>query len=149
MYRSAGWSAVGLSKCQLGFMIWDTFQVDFCQRCSSKKGERSILFVQLLNKFICCQLLSRVCLFMTPWTIALQAPLSMGFSRQEYWSGLPLSSPEHLLHSGIKPASPALQVVSCIVGQFFTAEPPAKPHICCKEAIIKQKHLAIILTTSV
>ena len=44
----------------------------------------------------------------TPWTIALQVPLSMGFSRQEYWSGLPFSSPGDLPNSGIKPRSPAL-----------------------------------------
>ena len=45
----------------------------------------------------------------TPWTVAHQTPLSMGFSRQEYWSGLPFPSPGDLLHPGIKPRSPALQ----------------------------------------
>ena len=45
----------------------------------------------------------------TPWTIAHQAPLSMGFSRQEYWSGLPFPSPGDLANPGIKPRSPALQ----------------------------------------
>ena len=50
-----------------------------------------------------------------------QAPLSMGFSRQEYWSGLPLHSPGDLPNPGIKPASPAL------AGRFFTTEPPGKP----------------------
>ena len=45
----------------------------------------------------CAQLLSRVRLFATPWTVAHQAPLSMRFSRQEYWSGLPSLSPECLL----------------------------------------------------
>ena len=44
-----------------------------------------------------------------PWTVAHQAPLSMGFSRQEYWSGLPFPSPENLPDSGIEPRSPALQ----------------------------------------
>ena len=58
---------------------------------------------------------------MTPWTIACQAPLSMGFSRQEYWSGLPFPSPGDLLDAGIKPTSPAL------AGGFFTTEPPGKP----------------------
>ena len=47
-------------------------------------------------------------LFATPWTVAYQAP-SMGFSRQEYWSGLPLPSPEDPLDPGIEPGSPALQ----------------------------------------
>ena len=53
--------------------------------------------------------LSRVRLFATPWTIAYQAPPSMGFSRQECWSGLPFPSPGDLPDPGIKPGSPALQ----------------------------------------
>ena len=56
--------------------------------------------------------LSRVRLFATLWTIARQAPLSMGFSRQEYWNGLPFPPPGDLPHPGIKPTSPALQVDS-------------------------------------
>ena len=47
-----------------------------------------------------------------PWTVACQAPLSIGFSRQEYWNGLPFPSPGDLSHPGIKP--------SCIAGRFFT-----------------------------
>ena len=60
---------------------------------------------------------SCVQLFVTPWTIARQAPLSMGFSRHEYWNGLPFPSPGDLPDPGIKPASltsPAL------AGRFFT-----------------------------
>ena len=57
---------------------------------------------------VCALSLSRVQFFTTPWTGALQAPLSMGFSRQEYWSGLPFPSPGNLPDAGIKPASPAL-----------------------------------------
>ena len=53
--------------------------------------------------------LSRVRLFATPWTVAYQAPPSMGFSRQECWSGLPLPSPGDLPNPGIEPGSPALQ----------------------------------------
>ena len=53
--------------------------------------------------------LSRVRLFVTPWTAAYQAPPSMGFSRQECWSGLPFPSPGDLPDSGIKPGSPTLQ----------------------------------------
>ena len=48
----------------------------------------------------------------TPWTVALQAPLSIGFSRQEHWSGLPFPSPGDLTNPGIKPRSPALQADS-------------------------------------
>ena len=64
------------------------------------------------------KLLSRVQLFATPWTVAHQAPLSMGFSRQEYWSGLPFPSPGDLPDPGIEPRSPALQAGT------LTSEPP-------------------------
>ena len=64
--------------------------------------------------------LSDVQLFGTPWTAARQAPLSMGFSRQEYWSGLPFPPPGDLPNSEIEPESPAL------AGGFFTTEPPGK-----------------------
>ena len=53
--------------------------------------------------------LSRVRLFSTPWTVAYQAPPSMGFSRQEYWSGLPFPSPGDLPDAGIEPGSPTFQ----------------------------------------
>ena len=53
--------------------------------------------------------LSRVRFFVTPWTVAYQAPLSMGFSRQGYWSGLPFPSPGDIPNPEIKPGSPALQ----------------------------------------
>ena len=65
--------------------------------------------------------LSHVWLFATPWTVAHQAPLSMGFSRQEYWSGLPLPSPGDLPPPGIEPESPALQADALL------SEPPGKP----------------------
>ena len=64
---------------------------------------------------------SRVRFFVTPWTVARQAPLSMGFSRQEYWSGLPCPPPGGLPNPGSKPRSPALQVDS------LPSEPPGKP----------------------
>ena len=59
-------------------------------------------------QFSSVQSLSRVRLFVTPWTVANQAPPPMGFSRQEHWSGLPLPSPGDLPDPGIKPRSPAL-----------------------------------------
>ena len=62
-------------------------------------------------------------LFVTPWTVALPAPLSMGFSRQEYWSGLPFPSPGDFPDPGIEPRSPALQADSLQSG------PPRKPII--------------------
>ena len=57
----------------------------------------------------CVKSLSRVRFFATPWTVAPQAPPSMGFSRQEYWSGLPFPSPRDLPDPGIEPRSPTLQ----------------------------------------
>ena len=55
---------------------------------------------------VCAPMLSCVQFFVTPWTIAHKAPLSLGLSRQEYWSGLPCPPPGNLPHPGIKPASP-------------------------------------------
>ena len=72
--------------------------------------------------------LSRVRLFATPWTVACQAPLSMGFSRQEYWSGLPFPSPGDLPDPGIEPGSPALQA------DALTSEPPGKPKVVKTES---------------
>ena len=54
------------------------------------------------------KLLRRVRLFATPWTVAYQAPQSMEFSRQEYWSGLPFPSPGNLPDPGMEPGNPAL-----------------------------------------
>ena len=65
--------------------------------------------------------LSCVRLFATPWTAAYQAPPSMGFSRQEYWSGLPFPSPGDLPNPGTEPGSPALEA------DALTSEPPGKP----------------------
>ena len=78
---------------------------------------RSILSLSLcfLCQFMCMlSFFSCVQLFALPWAIACQAPLSMRFSRQEYWSGLSFPSPGDLLDPGIKPTSPAL------AGGFFT-----------------------------
>ena len=71
--------------------------------------------VRMLSGFSC------VWLFSTPWTLAHQAPLSMGFSRRQYWSGLPCPSPRDLPDSGAEPMSPALQVDSS------SANPCGKP----------------------
>ena len=66
-------------------------------------------------------MLSHVQLFATLWTIARQSPLSMEFSKQEYWSGLPFPIPGDLPDLGVKPMSLAL------AGEFFTTEPSGKP----------------------
>ena len=73
--------------------------------------------------------LSHAQLSAIPWTVALQAPLSMGFPRQGYWSGVPFPSPEDLPNPGIEPGSPVLQAHS------LPSELPGKPgieRISCK-----------------
>ena len=66
-------------------------------------SQRKVCMMVLLSPFSCVRLCA------TLWTIALQAPLSMGFSRQEYWSGLPCPPPGDLSNLGTEPGSPALQ----------------------------------------
>ena len=73
---------------------------------------------------VCAQLLSHVQLFATLWTAALLTPLSVGFPRQEYWSGFPFPSPGHLPGPGIEPMSAASPASP---GRFCTTEPPGKP----------------------
>ena len=87
--------------------------------------------------------LSHVQLFAAPWTVAYQVPLSMGFSRQEYWSGVLFSSPEDLPDPGIKPASHAL------AGRFFATEPPGKPYLKCIIQWFKKYSLACETITTV
>ena len=95
---------------------------------------------------------SRVRLFVTLWTVAHWAPLSMEFSRQEYWRGLPFPSPEDLPDPGIKPASsesPAL------TGRFFASAPPRKlplmPNflhdICLGHDIVKESEVTQLCPT--
>ena len=68
--------------------------------------------------------LGHVQLLRTPWTVACQSPLSMEFSRQEYWSGLPLLTPKDLLDPRIEPKSPVSPVLA---HRFFTGEQLGKP----------------------
>ena len=78
--------------------------------------------------------LSRVQLFATPWNVAHQAPPSMGFSRQEYWSGLPLPSPGDLPEPEIKPQSPALQA------DAVPSEPAGKPFLVNTGVPVKEEN---------
>ena len=80
-------------------------------------------------------------LFVALWTVAHQASLSTGFSRQEYWSGLPFTSPEDLLNPGIKLASPALG------GGFFTNESTGEPHLKTKSLLILS-NVCLVLSCS-
>ena len=83
---------------------WATWEVPYL-------GMR-IQIVALLWGLSVLTCFSPVSLLSTPWTVAHQVPLSLGFSRQEYWSGLPFPSPGNLSHPGIKPMSPTLQADS-------------------------------------
>ena len=77
-------------------------------------------------------------LFSTPWTVTHQAPLSMEFSRQEYWNRLPFGSPGDLPDSGMEPESPALKADS------LPSEPPGKPNsylVLCKVSIENCGHV--------
>ena len=88
-------------------------------------GRHFTIWATQLLQFSSVQPLSCVQLFATPWTVAYQAPPSMGFSRQECWSGLPFPSPGDLPDPGIEPGSPALRAVA------LPSEPPGKPLTYC------------------
>ena len=85
--------------------------------------------------------LSHVRLFGTLWTVVHRAPLPMGFSRQEYYSGLPFPSPGDLPNPGIEPRFPVLQA------DTLTSEPPGKPNIPLSQGLIQRK--ALLLFSSV
>ena len=87
-------------------------------------GKVTILLFNVLSTIV-VNSLCRVQLFATPWTIAYQAPPSVGFSRQEYWNGLLFPSPGDLPNPGIEPRSPTFQA------DALTSEPPGKLLICC------------------
>ena len=88
---------------------------------SVQKVNTELTKLKVYSTFDSMKLLSRVRLFATPWTVAHQAPLSIGFSRQGYWSGLPFPFPGDLLDPGIEPGSSALQA------DTLPFEPPGKP----------------------
>ena len=104
--RSSKW--VQVARCIAFYKAW------CCGKCVQSFTSKYIVKVKVKS-------LSRVQLFVTPWTPAYQAPPSMGFSRQECWSGLPFSSPRALPNSGIEPGSLALQA------DALPSEPPGKP----------------------
>ena len=106
-------------------------ELEHCRDC---QGEGSATWKQFRRKIyqrspcrICCAVLSCPVLsdsLWAPWTVVHQAPLSVGFSRQGYWSGLPCPPPGDLPNRGIEPRSPTLQADSLLSG------PPGKPHPC-------------------
>ena len=89
----------------------------------SGMGSKSVIMkysTTYINIKVKVKSLSHVRLFVAPWTVVYQAPLSMGFSRQEYWSGLPFPSPGDPPDPGIEPGSPALQA------DALPSKPPGK-----------------------
>ena len=124
------WKKEGAAHCllpafpirQWQLLLWGTV-THFSDRNSKREEAASYLWRRLVYTFSWkCSLLGCVWLLVTPWTVACQALLSMGFSGQEYWSGLPFPSPEYLPDPGIKARSPALQADSLLF------EPRGKPH---------------------
>ena len=88
--------------------------------------------------YTCAQRFSCVQLSVTLWTVARQAPLSTGFSRQEYWSGLPCPPPGDLPHLGMDPTS---RMSPTLTVGFFTTSPPRKP-ICMHLSSLSEKAMA-------
>ena len=106
-------------------MFWDWMAVMFAHHCEHIKNHWNVL--NFMTGELCAQLLGRIRLFAAPRTVAGQAPLSMGFSRQEYWSGLPFPPPGDLLNPGIKPTS--LAILS-LTDRFFTTSGKSVWLIC-------------------
>ena len=105
------------------------------------KSKTTCVFGDLLwCAHVVAQLFSRVWLFVTPQTVAHQAPLSMGLSQQEYWSGLPCPPLGDLPDPGIEPMSPESPVLA---GRFFTTEPPGKPLLWCGEMLSEGRKIYI------
>ena len=98
------------------FNSWKCYTQIFCSYWVNTENEEKLKVKSL----------SRVWLFATPWTVAHQAPPSMGFSGQEYWSGLPFTSPGDFPDPGIEPSSPALQADALL------SEPPGKKWLLIK-----------------
>ena len=104
--------------CLFGLLLYSYVKVDVWLRVDAQ----IILMNKLIVKYSIVKSLSCVRLFVTLWAVAYLASLSMGFSRQEYWSRLPFPSPGELPDPGIEPRSPALEA------DALTSEPPGKPN---------------------
>ena len=117
-----------IRDCQIGFQKRDTYQTFFHVHVCS-----------ILSCF------SRVRLLATLCTVAHQAPLSMGFSRREYWSGLPFPSPGDLPDPRIEPES---LMSPALAGSFFSTEPPGKPILSCIKIFFKKLKLRVWKTST-
>ena len=107
--RSWGWDT--------GLRFWRSLFFSYCpiNASGARRNVTTVNWAWWSGESLSC-----VQHFVTPWTVACQAPRSMGFHRQRYWSGLPCLFPRDLPDPGIKPVSPVLS------GWFFTTEPPGK-----------------------
>ena len=107
-----------------------------------------ILNISVFSGCVCMHTLSHVWLLATLWIVTRQVPLSMGFSRQEYWNELPFSFPGDLSDPGIKPVS---SVSPARAGEFFTSEPLGKAYVLHRQQYVAQNstechHPVIFLT---
>ena len=124
-----------------GYSPWGNKELDTTERLSLRKVTEYRINMPKINNFfsvftistqelkVKVKLLSCIRFSVTPQTVACQVPLSMGFSRQEYWSGLLFPSPGDLPNPAIKPGSP---VSPALAGRFFTTEPPGKSLYKCR-----------------
>ena len=103
---------------------WIQLEIIMLSELSQKEKEK----YHMISLMLCCAVLCLVAqsfpTLCEPVGLACQVPLSMGFSRQQYWSGLPCLLPGNLPNPEIEPASPASP---SLAGRFFTTEPPGKP----------------------
>ena len=119
LWLSSFWKVWGPRKQSIYYLCrgWGRWRGRLVWRAKTKQTNQN----QTKPSEVKVKSLSHVRLFATPWTIAYQAPPFMGFSRQEYWSGLPFPSPGDLPDPGIEPRSPAFQA------DALTSESPGKP----------------------
>ena len=130
------WQIVGETMEIVTDLIFLVSKITMESDCSHGIRRRLLLGRKVMTKLCCVQSSGHAQLFATPWTAAHQAPLSMGFSRPEYWSGFPCPPPEDLPIPGIEPRSPALQADS------LTSEPPAKP-MTKLDSILKSRDITL------
>ena len=117
-----------LDHSELQWPLWENFNLEnylkghpLKEKILNPLGDTGMQ--SLIGISVC--MFSCVWLLVILWTVACQAPLSMGFSKQEYWSGLTSSPPGDLPDPGIKPTH--ISCISCIAGRFFTTESMGKP----------------------
>ena len=131
------------------FKLWHTISIAKLERVGQIKRV-VLIYIQCMHAVHACILshFSSVWILVIPWTVAFQVPLSMGFSRQEYWSGLPCPPPGDLPNPGIEPMS---LISLALAGKFFTIEPQGKSTIYTyhcgsagKESVCNEGDLGLI-----